>query len=252
MCTKSTQALKRSVAHHSRTRLILNGLRTYRPSNNPSQSWSQPYINLSKLQTHLHMAPKFLDISKSNSTPPTNPRPSRHNKPVKNYVDLIDKLRDPTAAGPISKWMITGRVEGHPVGVLYPNQYQPKLRPSKNELSPEEYESFFEEDMSGSLSGSMSSYASAGQDQTHEEKSKKLRECEESLEVPHQGLVEEDSCKSQKPIVHQKSVIKRYPYPPQIYTRNRSNEEYMALFATLMNTEGLKDDSKGSQQQLAC
>ncbi|UPX19719.1 uncharacterized protein EKO05_0009973 [Ascochyta rabiei] len=212
MCTKSTQALKRSVAHHSRTRLILNGLRTYRPSNNPSQSWSQPYINL----------------------------------------NLIDKLRDPTAAGPISKWMITGRVEGHPVGVLYPNQYQPKLRPSKNELSPEEYESFFEEDMSGSLSGSMSSYASAGQDQTHEEKSKKLRECEESLEVPHQGLVEEDSCKSQKPIVHQKSVIKRYPYPPQIYTRNRSNEEYMALFATLMNTEGLKDDSKGSQQQLAC
>ncbi|KAF9691187.1 hypothetical protein EKO04_010653 [Ascochyta lentis] len=195
------------------------------------------------------MAPKpklILDMSNPNSTYQANPWSTRNNKRVANYVGLVTKLRNPITAGPINKWMTTGRVVGHPVGMADPVQRQPELRYYKpqsyepqsyeSEVSAEAYKDFFGEDMSGSLSGAMGGYVSARLNQTREEtlEFEELQECEGILELSYQGTVEEAS-QVEKPLSCGEPVIKRYPYPPSIYTQNRSDEEYLALFAALVS-----------------
>ncbi|KAJ4312239.1 hypothetical protein N0V94_007541 [Neodidymelliopsis sp. IMI 364377] len=85
---------------------------------------------------------------------------------------------------------------------------------SISEVTAEAYKDFFDQNMSGSLSGSMSSYMSA-------EKMQELPEIivfAESLEI--HGF-----SPNQKP----------YAYPPEIYTEDHSDDEYLSLFASFQD-----------------
>lgn len=175
-----------------------------------------------------------LNISQVNSTPLANPEASR--KPAGKghtyYIDFVSKLRNPTKAEPINKWMTTGRVVGRPVGVSSPKQKLAKPRQRESDVTAQDYKNFFEADMSGSLSGSMGGYVSG-----EEEMAKKVREDEEFFKALKEGTFKA-APKFEKSASYQKPVVERYPYPKEIYTKDRSNEEYLKHFASL------KEDNK--------
>lgn len=196
-------------------------------------------VNLSRLQAaypsdiaKLTPKPKlFVDVSKMTATPPTKTQPFDPYKNHTNYGDLVGKLRNPIAADPINKWMTTGRVVGRPMGQSPKRSQQPKFQPQEPEVTAKAYKDFFQQDMRGSLSGSMSGCIYSRLDQTRDEKAQDL---ELSTKAKKQVEFEEPP-QAKKTIPYQKPFGARYPYPAGIYTKDRSNEEYSALFASLNN-----------------
>ncbi|KAF2626697.1 hypothetical protein BU25DRAFT_411666 [Macroventuria anomochaeta] len=182
----------------------------------------------------------FLDISQINSTPLTNAKSSQNPKQHTNYIDLVTKLRNPTAAEPINKWMTTDRVVGRPIGASSPKQklVKPWRRDScEPEVTTEAYENFFEEAMSGSLSGSMGGYVAARMTKEKEvDKEKKVGEDEESSEALNQ-VTSKAAPWLEEPTWHQKPVTERYAYPKDAYRTHRSDEGYLTLFASLENKD---------------
>lgn len=179
-----------------------------------------------------------IDTSKSNATPQDNPRSSRHCRHHTNHVDLVSKLRDPTTSGSMTHYMTTGRSVGHVIGVKARKQRRPKIKRVEPKITVEAYENFFGQNMSGSLSGSAGGFVADKLTQSRKEQGqveKSLQGNEETQKaVPVGGdnkLITAATTGEHRP--YQKPLIKRYPYPADIYKEDRSDEEYLKLFASL-------------------
>lgn len=208
------------------------------------------------------MAPKpqlSLDVSKANCPPPVNHRSSRHYKNHTNYVDLVSKLRNPGEAGPINSWMTTGRPVGDSIGAKKPKRQRKMSQRLEPNVTAESYKDCFGEDKSSSLGGSMGGYASARLTQAREEQEQLQENLRESEEQP-QALRENEGdehlatakygsldCEIEKPRPYPKPAFERYRYPREIYTKDRSDEEYLAIFASFEKLQTPQDHDEGSQ-----
>ncbi|KAF1363521.1 hypothetical protein EJ07DRAFT_173376 [Lizonia empirigonia] len=192
------------------------------------------------------MAPKpqlSPDVSKANCTPPVNHRSSRHYKNHTNYVDLVS------------------RPVGDSIGAKKPKRRRKKSQRLEPEVTAESYKNCFGEDMSSSLGGSMGGYASARLTQAREEQEelqenlrggeeqpKALRENagDELLATAKYGSLDKLS-EIEKPRSYQKPAFERYRYPREIYTKDRSDKEYLALFSSFEKLQTKQDHDKGSR-----
>ncbi len=239
-----------------------------------------------------------LDTSFSTSAPPSNPRPGR----PKDYVNHVGKLRNPSTASPLNTWMTTGRLDGKLGDLSRPRRpRRPEPLPeiieveiTEVEITEEEYENFFGQSPSGSLSGSMGGYVSARLQQAREEDAQDQEEeicgaeeqdfsdelsefeplsrSDKSSASPISGFIpftEQAAPPIVMPVeVHmqpakddttdaiandqghssvaqqvalelaqgaQKGELEQYAYPPGTYSEDRSNDEYLAQFASFVN-----------------
>ena len=117
-----------------------------------------------------------LDVSQINSAPPKKspPRDRPDGRKHTDYVDLVRQLRNPAGSVPLT--METGRPVGRSLGASMPKQKP--VTPKKPKTPVQEYENYFDEDLSGSLSVSVS-----GPVYDDEEMAKKVQENQGFLET---------------------------------------------------------------------
>lgn len=181
-----------------------------------------------------------LDVAETNAERDAEVAAEKQNKSDRypknhtTYVDLVSQLRNPTAAETMETWMTTGRKVSLPIGARRPKPKMAQPRRRKFEVTAEEYEQAFDEDMSGSLSGSMAAHQSQVEESEPkvtpiEEEVKDPPEDKGSLVSPEQGV------SNAAPQSYLKAVIERYKHPKEIYKTDRSNEEYLEVFEQWKN-----------------
>lgn len=133
-----------------------------------------------------------LDISQVTLNAPVKSiaREKSHDKEHTHYIDLVRNLRRPETAGPIIRWMETGRVGDQPYSSLSLEQKSVRPRRESRILKTQEHERVVEADGSGSQTKSMSEDVYSGEDSySDEEMEKKVKENREFFQALQAGVL---------------------------------------------------------------